>query len=177
MNLPLDHSGFVADRLADYKAARSDLLDAFFELELQVGRWLRLLGRQDMKCPLGNRLQALAETPTLQEFASKKQAKYVRNLPNTSSECLRIRNAVVHSRAKVGLLDGEERIFLETLPLVIFEEGALIPISMAEIEQATKNVRNIANNLRHYLTQLRTEHQPNPPSSPPLPSPGAAAGP
>jgi hypothetical protein len=153
VNQPPVKFDFRECEAVSYASVRSDLLDAFFDLEFQVARWLKLLGYEDVRSPFGNRLQSLIDHEKLQSSVSKKQYGHIRKLARECGELIRIRNAVVHSKASYGYISGEPAVFLQTLSLSLFEEGALLPMTYAQIKLAEKDARKIAGQLCLWYSQ------------------------
>jgi len=112
---------------------------------------------RDSAGPFGQRLKNLVEHPGLADVATAKQAKFIARLPESCCEILRIRNAVAHSRTREGQDQGSLVILFETLALALAGDGAVIPISIEQIEQAGKEARRLANHLRQFLSQKSDE--------------------
>jgi hypothetical protein len=161
-------SGTSADATFDFVEARSQLLDACFELEVAVSRWLRCLGEKDNARPLGQRLEQLATHRELGEMATAKQAKHIQSLPTICERLLSIRNASVHSRREFGFRGSEPCAFLSTLENAVGQGSNFFVVKLAEMDVQAKVALTNARQIANYLTQA---------SSPPPPSPGAAGGP
>lgn len=176
MNAPTDQGAFasqgtVAQACHSYDAASSRLLDAFFELELAVAKWLRHLGEDDTAKPLGQRLKQLVSHPQLADMATLKQRKRILALESASAESLKLRNAVVHSRRErheIGMMGDRPCVFLTTINCALSGDHHYFVATFEELEGAALNASRLAGELANYLTQA---------SSPPRPSPAAAAGP
>lgn len=151
-----------------FDMARSRLLDAFFELEVTVAKWLRHLGEKDSSAPLGQRLNQLANHPHLEAAATPKQVRQIRKLAGDCAGPLHVRNAAVHSRRDSGARGGEVCFFLATLDNALGDERSYVVITLNELEDTVREVRRLAGQLALYLNQA---------SSPRPPLPDAAAGP
>ena len=153
MNAPISADVFDVAHEGGAGRARLELLDAFFELELAVSKWLALLGHSELASPLGQRLNLLSDHPKLETAAKNGQRKVIRDLPANCRDALRIRNAVVHSRCLHGALGNEQVIFFETIKLALACEGALIPVRIMEIDEASKTARKLASQLMNFISQ------------------------
>jgi hypothetical protein len=167
MNAPVHSATFEvkskgAEPSVSYEAARSRLLDAFFELDLAVAKWLRHLGDKDAAKPLGQRLDQLARHCQLASKASTKQRKQILALDDAFTDTLALRNAVVHSRHQTGTKGDEPCIFLRTVEGALSSERTYFVVTLEEIDRAASHARCVAGRLTNYLKQA---------SSPPRPSP------
>jgi hypothetical protein len=166
---------FVREVLASSSAAalRDDLLDAFFDFELAIARWLSWLGDKDSNSPFGQRLQKLADHPDLRAKAGPKQTRNIRALPKSCEDLVKLRNLAVHSRLDFGHKDGEDCILFETITLALKENNEVVPIEIQKIASCAQDLRSVAKNLVYWLAQAKNTN----PSSPPQPSPGAGGDP
>ncbi|MGN3973046.1 hypothetical protein [Tsuneonella sp. SYSU-LHT278] len=152
MNIPINHEHLARTSPDAWGLARLELLDAFFHFELQVGKWCQKIGKCDVKTSLGSKLDALSGHQSLESVATTRQVEYLRGLRELCREPLRIRNAIVHSRVKDGLV-SEQFVLFETVALALEGDGAVIPLSLKEVKAAAAEIRNISGRLNLFLTQ------------------------
>lgn len=173
MNAPVQHAMFpelteAGDASFAFDIARSRLLDAFFELEVIIAKWLCHLGEKTASRPLGQRLDQLVTHPQLDSKATPKQVRQIRRLADDCVRPLQIRNAVVHSRRDSGTRGGETCFFLATLDNALGDERSYVVVTLTEMDDTVREVRRLVGQLSLYLNQA---------SSPPRPLPDAAGGP
>lgn len=172
MNAPLDRKTFsrkpLTDAPLDFVGARSRLLDAFFELEVAVTRWLRHLGAKEPLGPFGQRVEQLANHGQLAAKATQRQARHLQSLPAKLARILAIRNAAVHSRWVYGVKEDEPSVIFDGIENVLGGGLTYTVVTLCEIEEAARQARSLAGHLENYLSQA---------SLPRPPSPGAATDP
>ena len=155
-------------------AARSDVLDAFADLEYSVIEALKAM-QLEISCsnaPLGQKLEKLAglkPTPKL----SKASAKIITDAASKAQSLNEIRNDIVHSRLRSIANHPEIAIYLNartinqpypTARVMTIDQHAKLAVEVRAVTTCLTNFRN--------AQQKAT----NPPSQP-QPSPDAAAGP
>jgi len=173
MNAPVDQSAFAATAVPnephiEFELARGRLLREFFELDVAVTKWLRFLGEKDSAKPLGQKLEQLANHALLSKKAGRNQIKQIKELESDCDVPLKIRNAAVHSTFEAGTRGGEACALLKMTGHAVDESHERFVVTFAEMDQAAKDAKRLAGRLMNYLSQA---------SSPPRPSPVAAAGP
>jgi hypothetical protein len=156
---------------SDFCHARSDVLDAFADLESYVSAMLRLAGKSVSKgqC-LGQRMQVLRGLEASSQLAKSNFAMRDR-IVDEISDLLPVRADIVHSRMGECSIDGQKAaVFMnshdsaEPFPMPRFMTIADLKRLAAIIQKQTEKLKTLNRN-------------PNQPSSPPPPLPGAATGP
>ena len=154
----------------DFVFARSDVLDAFAELEALIGRILKSCGHPASNEPFGHRLKAF-RTAGKTTFIAKANLGQRDHIADAIADLLPIRADIVHSAMRLVTFDGRE------VALFVNAQQAFAPYPQARIVDLVQ-LRGLARELRDLRKRVSELAKcVNPASSPPPPSPGAAGGP
>lgn len=153
MNEITSNIEFQVDKPVTLDQARIKILDSFFELEVALGRWALALGHRDANAPFGQRLKAVVADSNLSNVASANQLKFIKSLPDKLADVVRVRNAIVHSRTRMGTIEDRAVILFETPPLIFAGDGAVIPLNLEFIVQNARDAKLIAGQLCNFLKQ------------------------
>jgi hypothetical protein len=134
---------------------RNEFLQAFFDFEVAIARWLKWLGEDEARTTFGQRLQKLADHQNLRSKAGPKQTKAIKELPEACSDLLRLRNLIAHSRILPGKKDGVDCILFETVSLALAGESAVIPIDFGQVEHSSQELIRRAKLLEGWLKQAQ----------------------
>ena len=161
------HQHQTADAELGY--VRSQVLDAFSEIELAIARLLIAAGNQPKGPHLGSMVEAFRKIEGIPGVAKANHPKRD-DLANKICELLPVRADIVHSQMKVCRVDG--------VASAQFVNSQNASQSYPECRLlSVKHMIDIANAARTIASGIAQLNRINPPSSPPLPSPGAAAVP
>jgi hypothetical protein len=147
----------------DVALARSELLDAFSDLEARISGLLKV-GKADVKCQhLGAKVELFRK---LQGISHPKRDQ----LAGTTADLLPLRADIVHSRMQIRTIDGTATgIFVNSQ-----NQNEVHPLCRL---LTAEDLRQFIRKLAQLTDELGKLGRVSPASSPPPPSPDAADGP
>lgn len=154
----------------DFALLRSDLLDAFSDLESEVSMILRSAGIAPSNEPFGNRLQKLKEADKIPRIARANRPARDQ-IVDSLAELLPIRADIVHSRMRLARLDDEPVALFINAQEAGTDYAPARVLTLTQMRQLVTLVNRLGKRIRDLGRTV------NPASSPPPPLPGAAGDP
>lgn len=148
--------------------ARSELLDAYCEIELEICRLLRLAAVTADKRPLGQKVEQLKSAKASPSY-SKANRQAVNAILDTLMPYLDARADIVHGKlVVVTFAKGDERAAFRNPAHQNYFGDVLRILTCEQFQQLTQSCQKVARDLRKCAT---------PASSPQRPSQGAGGAP
>jgi hypothetical protein len=153
MNAPSPFPSSGTDELDNLSELKLKMLEAFYRLDVALEDWIVDGDSKAAGASTGSRLKELVGTVFAENIATKRQIARFAKLSAELDAAIRLRNLLVHSKARHGTIDGDPAIFLVPVSHSMRVNDYVVVTSIEKIAVAINQVVSTASTLASWRDQ------------------------